>query len=64
MINSGPYRTRKEAEAYAVDLARRCRDEGEKVWGSAKQGYYLVGRHNCIEITVCGEEECNDDNPA
>lgn len=52
------YATRKDAERSAVWLAKNAREEGERVTGSAKSGYYTVGEHNCIEITEC-DSDCN-----
>lgn len=52
------YLTRKEAEEGARWLADQFRDDGERVTGSARSGYYAVGESECIEITDCTEAEC------
>jgi hypothetical protein len=52
------YVSRKEAEDGARELARQFRDDGERVTGSARAGYYQVGDNYCIEITGCDDAEC------
>ncbi len=52
------YETRKEAEAGARSLAKMYRDEGERVRGSAKSGFYSVGENQSIEIAACDAEDC------
>jgi hypothetical protein len=54
-------RTRREAESNAAWWAREAREQGDKVTGSAKTGYYSVGEHECIEITECDISECLED---
>ncbi len=55
-------RTRREAEACARDTAARFRDDGDRVSGSARAGYYTVGESECIEITDCDTAACLDDD--
>jgi hypothetical protein len=52
------YLTRREAEGGARLIADRFRDDGERVTGSARSGYYAVGESECIEITDCDRAEC------
>lgn len=61
--NLGPFRNKRYAEQSAVELARLFRDQGLKVRGNAKAGYYLVGDfgEEYIEITRCYEKECLED---
>jgi hypothetical protein len=55
------YRTREEAEDAAREMARDFRENGEKVSGSAKQGFYTVGDHQYIEIADCDQADCLSD---
>jgi hypothetical protein len=52
------YATQRDAEEAARKLARQFRDDGERVTGSAREGYYQVGDNWCIEITECDEAAC------
>jgi hypothetical protein len=52
--------TRKEAEDAARSIAKQYRDDGERVSGSAKSGYYTVGENHCIEIADCDDAQCLD----
>jgi hypothetical protein len=52
------YETRREAEGGARSLAQMHREEGERVTGSARSGYYTVGDHHSIEITDCDQADC------
>ena len=52
------YRTRAKAEEAARELADQFREDGERVSGSAKAGFFTVGKHQYIEIANCDEAEC------
>jgi hypothetical protein len=52
------YLTRKEAEEGARWLADQFRDDGERVTGSARSGFYAIGDRESIEITACDEAAC------
>ena len=55
--NVSHFRTRKDAESSARWWAETFREDGEKVSGSARAGYYEVGEHECIEISEIGYED-------
>jgi hypothetical protein len=55
------HRTRTAAERGARAWAESYRDDGLKVTGSAAEGYYTVGDHECIEITECDYQSCMED---
>ena len=55
------YRTRGEAEQGARELAQQFRDDGERVSGSAKGGYFKIGKDYCVEVTDCDQVECLSD---
>lgn len=52
------HRTRRDAERDAAWCADDRRGYGDKVTGSARQGYYEVGEGECIEITTCTDATC------
>jgi hypothetical protein len=52
------YSTRAEAEDAAHDLAEEFREQGETVSGSAKDGFFTVGKNEYIEVVDCGRAEC------
>ena len=52
------YRTKREAQSGAAWWAENARDEGERVVGSARSGFYEVGDHCSIEVTDCDSEMC------
>jgi hypothetical protein len=52
------FKTKRGAEQSAAWAASEAREQGYKVSGSARSGYYSVGEHECIEITECSEPDC------
>lgn len=56
------HRTRRDAERDAAESARREREDGIYVRGSAWSGYYVVGAGSCIEITTCTDAACLESN--
>jgi len=51
------FETRRDAQTHAREVAQEFRDEGERVSGTARDGY-TVGDNYCIEITPCDDAEC------
>jgi hypothetical protein len=49
--------SRRQAERFAAEGARHARDCGDKVTGSAREGYSL-GEHNALWIQECTIKDC------
>lgn len=68
----GTYRTRKDAEADALELIRQLRSEGYRVRGNKRDGYYAYRRDDeydlgrSIRIVPCscpeGERQLSGDD--
>lgn len=56
-----PCKTKVEAQQIACDIAKERREEGLRVVGNKKGGWYEIGNSEYIEVVPCFEEDCLDE---